>query len=602
MRAPVNLLRGAWGFGADPDERPSLANLPLLKGASKKALKDAEAATRWFSLPGGKLLFDVGDPAEDAYFLVAGALVAHRPSPRGHGEVDIVGHIRPGEPVGEMAMLTDERHTTAVSALRDSELLALSRRDFYRLARAHPEFYEGLSRLILVRSRAARAARERAAPKVFAMLATSPSIDLRGRASALKEKLSRIGKRCIVVEEGEGDDKPTGWFDSLEQESDVVILCSRVADSHWFRVCLRQADRLWVLARRDARPSRPMPLALDPEAPARRFRLVDMVILQEGAASGASALEWIEETSAARILYWGSEADAGRLARVMAGLTAGVVLSGGGARAYAHIGAIRAMREEGVPLDFVGGTSMGAIVGAGVALGWSDGEIYARVHEAFVRSNPLGDFRLPVVALAAGERVDSRLAAHFGETRIEDLHTPFFAVSSNLTTGAVRVHRTGLVREALRASSALPGILPPVVESGEVYVDGAVLDNFPVDIMSSMQRGPVIGVDVARDGTLDPADFIDPPGFVGWVRKYGIHTPPPIASLLIRAATVNIKHGRDAVDLLILPEMADVEVRNWRMFDEAIDAGYAAAKTALASCGDRVNAVRAAAKALAAPG
>ncbi len=598
----MNLLRGAWGFGSEPVERPSLAGLPLLRGASKKALKDAEAATRWFSLPGGKLLFDIGDPADDAYFLAAGALVAHRPSPRGQGEVDIVGHIRPGEPVGEMAMLVDEQHTTAVSALRDSELLALSRRDFYRLARAHPEFYEGLSRLILVRNRAARASRERAAPKVFALLATSPSIDLTGLAAKLKEKLALIGRSCVVVEQEDASDKVTGWFDALEQENDVVVLCARITDTHWFRVCLRQADRLWVMARRDARPSRPMPLALDPDSPARRFRLVDMVMLQEGASSGASALEWMEETSAARMFYWGTDADAGRLARVMAGLTAGIVLSGGGARAYAHIGAIRALREEGVPLDFIGGTSMGAIVGAGVALGWSDGEIYTRVYESFVRSNPLGDFRLPVVALVAGDRVESRLATHFGDARIEDLRTPFFAVSSNLTTGLIRVHRTGLVRDALRASSALPGILPPVVESGEVFVDGAVLDNFPVDIMSATQRGPVIGVDVARDGTLDPNDFADPPSFVSWVTKHGIHSPPPIASLLIRAATVNIKHGRDSVDLLILPEMNDVEVRNWRMFDEAIDAGYAAAKAAVASCSERVNAVRAAAKALKEPG
>src|SRR5690606_26256292 len=180
---------------------------------------------------------------------------------------------------------------------------------------------------------------------------------------------------------------------------------------------------------------------------------------------------------AARIFYWRHDADIARLARVMAGLSVGLVLSGGGARAYAHIGAIRALREHGAPIDFVGGSSMGAIIGAGVALGWSDDEIHERVHDAFVKSNPLGDFRLPVVALAAGDRVESRLAAHFGDARIEELHTPFFAVSSNLTTGAVRIHRSGLVRDALRASSALPGILPPVVQDGEVLVDGAVLDN-----------------------------------------------------------------------------------------------------------------------------
>jgi NTE family protein len=596
----MKLLRGAWGASEAPSGQPGLSGLPLLRGASKRALRSAESATRWFSLPGGRTLFDVGDPADEAYFLVAGALVAHRPSQSEAEGVDIIGHIRPGEPVGEMAMLLGEKHTTAVSALRDSELLALSRKDFHRLARAHPEFYEGLSRLMLLRSRAQRTGRERTNPKVFALLSTSPSIDVPSLTRTLKDKLALIGRRCIVVGEEAGD-RPTGWFDQLEHENDVVILAARIEDTHWYRVCLRQADRLWVLARRDARPSRPMPLAPDPGSPARRFRLVDMVILPFGAPTGAAPLEWFEAVGAARLFYWRTDADVARLVRVMAGLSTGLVLSGGGARAYAHIGAIRALREAGIPFDFIGGTSMGAIIGAGVALGWSDDEIHERVHDAFVKSNPLGDIRLPVVALTSGDRVDSRLAAHFGDVRIEDLQTPFFAISSNLTTGAARVHRSGLLRDALRASSALPGILPPVVENGEVFVDGAVLDNFPVDIMQATQRGPIIGIDVARAGTLDPADFADPPGFVGWVRRYGIHSPPPIASLLIRAATVNIKpwHGRDSVDLLIVPDLKEIELRNWKSFDQAIVSGYEAAAAAIEGCSDRLNTARAAARALA---
>ena len=594
----MKLLRGVWGSADPVTGAPSLADLPLLKGASKRALRDAETATRWFSLPGGRTLFDVGEAAEEAYFLIAGALVAHRISPR-DDEVDIIGHIRPGEPVGEMAMLGGETHTTAVTALRDSELLALSRKDFFRLARAHPEFYEGLSRLILLRTRAQRTGRGRMQPKVFALFATSPSIDAMSYAQPLKTALERIGRRVVVVGQEMGEQSP-GWFDRLEHENDVVILTARIEDSLWYRICLRQADRLWVLARRDARPSQPMPLAPDPASPARRFRLVDVVLLPLGAATGASALEWMQAASAARLFHWRDAGDAHRLARVMAGLSAGVVLSGGGARAYAHIGALRAIQEAGVPIDFIGGTSMGAIIGAGVALGWSNQEIRERVHDGFVRSNPLGDFRLPVVALAAGARVDERLTTHFGDARIEDLRLPYFAVSSNLSTGAVHVHRTGLLREALRASIALPGILPPVVENDEVLVDGAVLDNFPVDVMQATHRGPIIGVDVARQASLDASDFIDPPGFIGWVRKHGVHSAPPIASLLIRAATVHIKpwHGHESVDALIAPELNDVEIRDWRSFDTAIDAGYETAARVLDQCGDRLTAAIAAAAGL----
>ncbi|MGD2134171.1 MAG: patatin-like phospholipase family protein, partial [Maricaulaceae bacterium] len=563
-----------------------------------RALKAAEGATRWFSLPGGAMLFDVGEEADEAYFLIAGSLVAHRPSPR-DDDLDIVGHIRPGEPVGEMAMLAGEKHTAAVSALRDSELLALSRKDFFRLARAHPEFYEGLSRLILLRSRAQRTGRNRTNPKVFALLATSPSIDVEGLARTLAETLGQIWRRCVVVG-SEASEQHAGWFDQLEHENDVVILTSRIEDSHWYRVCLRQADRLWVLARRDARPSHPMPLAPAPDSPARRFRLVDVITLPLGASSGASPAEWMEEVGAARIFHWRTPEDVNRLARTMAGLSVGVVLSGGGARAYAHIGALQAIREAGLPLDFVGGTSMGAIIAAGVAIGWSHEELTERVREAFVESNPLGDFRLPVIALAAGERVNARLLKHFGDARIEELPLPFFAVSSNLTTGGVHVHRTGLLREALRASISLPGILPPIVQNGEVLVDGAVLSNFPVETMRAFHRGPVIGVDVAREARFDAADFVNPPNFFGWVIDHGFHDAPPIASLLMRAATVNtdISQGRESVDVLVAPELGEIDIRDWKTFDETIDTGYQAAKAALAERTGRLDAVRVAMQAL----
>jgi NTE family protein len=262
----------------------------------------------------------------------------------------------------------------------------------------------------------------------------------------------------------------------------------------------------------------------------------------------------------------------------------GLVLSGGGARAYAHIGVIRALREAGLPFDILGGTSMGGVIAACAAMGWDDNEIEYRIRKAFVETNPLGDYVLPVVGLVSGRRVDDRLQEHFGETLIEDLTTPFFAVSTNLIAGAIRVHRAGLLRKALRASIALPGILPPVVVGDhELLVDGAVLRNFPVDVLRDMHRGPIIGVDVARRDGIDLEDFRNPPGFFSWVAAHGFQAAPPIASLLMRAATLAIDpwEGRSGADLLIAPEMPDIDMRDWKRFDEAVTAGYEAAVAAL---------------------
>jgi NTE family protein len=300
----------------------------------------------------------------------------------------------------------------------------------------------------------------------------------------------------------------------------------------------------------------------------------------------ASTDEWRTACEAARLFHWRGveDEDAARLARIIARRSVGLVLSGGGARAYAHIGVVRALREAGLPFDIVGGTSMGAVIAACTAMGWDDNEIEMRIRKSFVESNPLGDYILPVVGLVRGKRVDDRLQEHFGETLIEDLTMPFFAVSTNLVAGDIRVHRAGLLRRALRASIALPGILPPVVEGNhELLVDGAVLRNFPVDVLKDMHRGPIIGVDVARRDGIDIEDFRDPPGFLGWVAAHGFQGAPPIASLLMRAATLAVDpwEGRSGADLLIAPEMPDIDMRDWKRFDEAVTAGYEAAVAAL---------------------
>jgi NTE family protein len=167
---------------------------------------------------------------------------------------------------------------------------------------------------------------------------------------------------------------------------------------------------------------------------------------------------------------------------------------------------------------------------------------------------------------------------------IEDLTVPFFAVSTNLASGAIRVHRSGLLRKALRASISLPGILPPVVEGEHaLLVDGAVLKNFPVDVLKELHRGPIIGVDVARRDGIDPEDFRDPPGFFSWIAAHGWQSPPPIASLLMRAATITVDpwEGRSGADLLIAPDMGDIDMRDWKRFDEIVTAGYEAAVAAL---------------------
>ena len=570
--------------GDAPPILPALGSVPFLRDAPPRALKAAENETKYFGLPGGWQLFAPGEPSDQIYFVLSGSLGAFRVN--GNGSMELLGHIRAGEPVGEMSMIAGEPHENAVFALRDTELLSMSRTGFMQLVRSDPQILERLTRVIMLRMRQARKKTGRSAePRVFGLVSTSPTIDLKQRARVLATELQAMGLRVAIVGE-EAVGMPAAYFDELETRNEIVLLCATMGDTPWFKMTQRHSDRIWLLARADARPS--IPLMPEETSPARQFRLVDLVLLHHTAQHDTTrTLEWKYAADAARVLHWTGmdDEDCRRLARTMSGKSVGLVLSGGGARAYAHIGVIRALREANCPIDFIGGASMGAIVAAAFASGWDDAEIDRRIRKAFVESNPLSDYRLPVVGLVKGHKVDARLKEHFGETQIEDMAYPFFAVSTNLTQGTFQVHSEGLLREALRASISLPGILPPVVMQKQVMVDGAVLNNFPVDVMREMHRGRIIGVDVAvAPEALSADDFINPPGFIGWTLRHGFKSAPPIANLLMRAATVSMdpnKH-RGLTDILVVPTMKDIELRDWKEYDQAVEEGYNDMKAALA--------------------
>jgi NTE family protein/lysophospholipid hydrolase len=189
--------------------------------------------------------------------------------------------------------------------------------------------------------------------------------------------------------------------------------------------------------------------------------------------------------------------DVSRLARLLTGRGIGLVLGGGGVRGFPHIGVVRALRELGVPIDVVGGTSVGSIVAGLAALGLDHREMLATIHREWIARNPMNDYTLPIVSLLTANKLVRSLESMFGDTQIEDLWTDYFCVSSSLTRGAVVVHREGSLAKATRASISVPGLAPPVAVGGDLLVDGGVLNNLPADVMRRLcPRGQVIAVDV----------------------------------------------------------------------------------------------------------
>ncbi len=536
----------------------------------------------WFSLPGGQLLCETGETADELYFVRTGRLAAIRHE-EGQ-EPQFLGVIRPGEPAGEMALIAGTPHSASVVAIRDFEILAMPRDAFFDAAEHDPDLMIELAKLMLQRSRPAVGRSTVGEPSVFGFLGVSEEIATRELVEQVALEIQAVGYSVATAGE-EALSAPTEWFSNVEQAHDFVLYAADFEQTAWKQLVSRQVDRLFRVGRGDC----------DPPAQGDIFAsrtlqelLVDLVLIQPASASHPQGSEaWIDAVRPARLFHLRdrSRADLGRLARTIAGLSVGLVLSGGGARAYAHVGAVRALRAAGIPIDFVGGASMGAIVAAGVAMGWDDEEIDTRIRKAFVDTNPVDDVAFPLIAMTRGEKVRARLHEHFGDAHIADLWLPFFCVSSNLTSGSYQLHRRGSLRHALRASIAIPGLLPPVTEDNNVLVDGAVMKTFPADIMRAMHLGPIVGIDVTRGRSVTADEVARPISVWRWILSGDWRKGPPIVSLLLRAATVtggrDLAASRAATDVLVAPPVDAIEIRDWRAYEPAKLAGEQAMVAAL---------------------
>jgi NTE family protein len=558
------------------------------------AQEHREGDAAWFSLPGGATLYAPGEAADYLYFLRTGRLGAFR---REEGqEPQFLGVIRPGEPAGEMAMIAGSAHSANLVALRDSEVLALPRAAFFEAVERDPDVMIELSRLMIRRARNAGAHASIGDPSVFGFIAVEPGKTIRPVVERIAHAIAVLGY-SVTVEGAASLLAPTEWFSTVEREHDFVLYVAEAEETAWKHVVGRQVDRLFRVGLGDRRPPAVIPSYAS--GPLQDQRLVDLILLQPAKVTHPKGSgEWLDATQAARLFHLRENgmADVQRLARVLTGQSVGLVLSGGGARAYAHIGAIQALRERGVPIDFVGGASMGAVVAAGLAMGWDDGEMETRIRKAFVDTSPLDDIAFPLVAMTQGLKVKARLAEHFDDIEIADLWLPFFCVSSNLTSGAYHLHRQGVLREALRASISLPGVLPPVADGNSVLVDGAVMKNFPADVMRAFQLGPIVGVDVTRGRSITADDVDRPASLWRWLWSGEWRKGPPIVALLMRAATVStgrdLAASREASDVLITPKLNEVDIRDWKAFEPAVAAGRAAAALALDSLGKPVTELR----------
>jgi NTE family protein len=498
-----------------------------------------------------------------------------------HQKRRLVAHIPAGETVGEMSLISgDTGHSAQIIALRDTELLRISPQGFDSLISRHPRVMLNLMRVLVKRLQATtRNPNDLARPKTFAIVPLQQGLENEPIAHRLAASLTEMGSRAAVLDVSAAE-QSAEWFTRFEAEHDIVFYRGDGPDTAWTHLCQRQADRILLLASSDKPlPLRPIDIGVSKE---RASGLPELLLLHP-----SSSLRSVPEHFALRSGLFeshhhvraGNTSDIARLARFISGRAVGLVLAGGGARGFAHIGIMKALQEAGVPFDHLGGTSMGAIIAAGVAAEWDLQELSDRVRAAFVDANPLSDYTFPLIALVRGKRVSTLLQEAFGDVRIEELAKPFFCVSSDLTTGRIHEHRSGLLWRALRASVALPGILPPVTHHGHLLVDGGVMNNLPVDVMRQRESGPIIASDVTGEIDLQVKDDKYGERPLWWLIAQRMRGTPSIVSILMRSGTVGSEAQRRVVreqaDYLFEPTLPDIGLRDWKLFDRAVAEGYA---------------------------
>jgi NTE family protein len=559
-----------------------LRGVPVLAGLTDEQRDRLAAEAGRRSVPAGEWVMRQGDEGDSMFVLSSGRLdvVAEGPPET------LIRRLRRGAVVGELALLHAGRRTASVRARRDAELLELSRSQFEDLIRREPNFAIGLTRAIGAQLAVSRSPVAAALPPrtiaVVRLDAGAPGPEAVERLAAGLEAAGDLGRLDPPpAAESPGDAAMMEAIERAERDSERVLLVAGEVGDPWTELCLREADL--VVALTSGSPA--------PEWASRSAVLQGCELLVAGGRAPDALVSSLLPRGTQAVLDPAALPGAlDSLARRLAGRGIGVVLSGGGARALAHLGVLEELFDAGLVIDRVGGVSLGAVVSGAVATGIGRDELFEIFREAFVASNPTGDYALPLYAMLRGGRVREVLGAHLGDLRIEEMPIRFYCISCDLVAREVVVHRTGPAADAVYASLAIPGVFPPVATSdGHVLVDGGVMDNLPVGEMAGTGEGPVIASDVT--GQVEPFRRRGRPGaarITGPARRALTGSEaslPRLGEIIFRTVTVGstdtVAAARLHSDLVITPDVDGVGLLDWGRLGDVREAGRRAAREAL---------------------
>ncbi|MCW7507740.1 cyclic nucleotide-binding domain-containing protein [Leptospira levettii] len=589
-----------------------ISSVSLFQGVGTKLISELEQQMEWIFLPGGETLMRQGDKADGMYVVVNGSLVYEVRNDQ--GLVVSTGNFSKGDIIGEMALLTGEPRTATVVATLSCEIVKISTVAFEAVFSKHPPSMLAITKLIADRFTKDRMGK-RTVKKTRSIITLFPlqkDLSVRDFAHNLASALKKIGRTIIVEskdfrkQKGDREHAVSDILESLyhlQDTHDFLILCPDFEDKLWTETILHHTNRILLLS--DAKKAdvlSPEEIRFLGDSEETHGPIHELVLLYSDPnekPKNISNLTRIRKTDVVRHIRTYSHHGFESLTRFITGRSIGLALGGGGAKGFAHIGLIKAMQEENIPIDMIGGTSAGALMASIYALG-NDAPSLERIAKALMSDKKtLNDYTIPVVSLIRGKKFNTVIKSFVGETMIEDLWLPYFAVATSLSKAQKVIIDRGPLWKALRASASIPGILPPFFENNELLVDGAMLDNIPGAVMREKGADFVISVALASEGDSAADELfgrIYPKNNSGALpsalrllfkrlfrKAQNLKEAPNILSLLMRATFVAsdaaMAQAKAESDIFAELPVEQYGLFDWKKFYELVEIGYRYGKT-----------------------
>ena len=569
----------------------------------------------WINAPRGTHILHKGAPAGDIYLTVSGRLQVIA----GEGEAKrIVGDIPPGELIGEMSFFTGEPRSADVYALRDSVLLELQKPVFDELTARHPALMHTIMCQLINRLRKSvdtdKMSRELKTIAIIPANKETPVTDIANQITSILKDHSTaacLDRSRAVGLSGSKETQPikinkstytrlNPLLDEQEHKNAYVLYVADHLPDEWSHICIDRADMVLIIADASGKPDTELAetiLNTDANTIAEPPGLL-VLLHRDSSITPYRTSQWLRQINAQHHFHVrkNNSNDISRLTRFLSDRSVGLTFSGGGARGFAHIGVVRAFREAGIPIDVVGGTSMGACIGAMTALEYDEQTMLHHCKETFIHPRPFNKYTLPLISLLRHGVFDKSASNTYGEGDIEDCWIKYFCIASNLSNAQETVLCNGSLQQAVLASMAMPGTVAPRIHSEGLLVDGGILNNLPADIMQQHAH-VVISVDatIERQIQANIKEFPSPWSLLlkKLLRQDHRIDTPGIMDIMMRSALLasaqHEKRVKECSHLYLRPPVDGYKLMDMNKITEIVEAGYRYTQDMLASQGDSIT-------------